>query len=74
MDRGWFNTRSPGEALGLYRRIEQFGLIIIVALVFLVPQLQVPLSRAIFGLVELITIPFGVRADVEPLLRRLLVG
>jgi Zn-dependent protease len=63
-----------GEALTLYRRIEQFGLIIIVALVFLVPQLQVALSSAIFGLVELITIPFGVTADVEPLLRRLLFG
>ncbi len=61
-----------GEALTLYRRIEQFGLIIILALVFFVPQLQVPLGRAIFGLVEMITIPFGVAADVEPLLRRLL--
>jgi Zn-dependent protease len=63
-----------GGALSLYRRLERFGLLIILALVFLVPQLQVPLSRAIFGLVELITTPFGVRADVEPLLLRLLFG
>ena len=44
------------------------------ALVFLVPQLQVPLGRAIFGLVELITMPFGVTAYVEPLVLRLLFG
>ena len=61
-----------GEALVLYRRLEQFGLLIIMALVFFVPQLQIPLSAAIFGLVELITTPFGVMADVEPLLRSLL--
>ena len=63
-----------GEALALYRRLERFGLLIILALVFFVPQLQVPLSAAIFGLVQLITTPFGVTADVEPLLRRLLFG
>jgi Zn-dependent protease len=61
-----------GEALVLYRRLEQFGLLIIMALVLFVPQLQEPLSAAIFGLVNLITTPFGVKADVEPLLRRLL--
>jgi Zn-dependent protease len=63
-----------GEALTLYRQLERFGLIIIVALVFLVPQLQVPLSRAIFGLVELVTAPFGVRAEVVQVLRTLLFG
>jgi Zn-dependent protease len=63
-----------GETLALYRRLEQFGLIIIMALVFLVPQLQVPLARAIFGLVELITTAFGVTGYVEPLVRSLLFG
>ena len=63
-----------GETLALYRRLEQFGLLIIMALVFLVPQLQAPLGRAIFGLVELITTPFGVTAYVEPLVRGLLFG
>jgi Zn-dependent protease len=63
-----------GEALTLYRRLEQFGLLIILALVFFVPQLQVLLSTIIFGLVKLITTPFGVTADVEVLLRRLLFG
>jgi Zn-dependent protease len=63
-----------GEALALYRRLEQFGLLIIMALVLFVPQLQVPLIAAIFFLVNLITTPFGVTADVEPLLRKLLFG
>src|SRR5712692_1697166 len=62
------------EALTLYRRLEQFGLLIILALVVFVPQLQVFLSAAIFGLVVIITTPFGVAADVEPLLRTLLFG
>lgn len=63
-----------GESLYFYRRIEQFGLLIIVALVFLVPQVQVLLAIAIFGLVELITTPFGAWGDVAPLLRNLLFG
>jgi Zn-dependent protease len=63
-----------GEALTLYRRLEQFGLLIILALVFFVPQLQVLLSTVIFGLVKIITTPFGVTAGVEALLRRLLFG
>jgi Zn-dependent protease len=63
-----------GGTLALYRRIERFGLLIILALVFLVPGFQGPLSRTIFGLVELITTPFGVRADVESVLQRLLFG
>ena len=63
-----------GAALGLYRRLERFGLLIIMAAVFFVPQLQVPLSEAIFGLVALITTPFGVAAVVEPVLRSVLFG
>jgi Zn-dependent protease len=61
-----------GESLDLYRRLEQFGLIIIVALLFLVPQFQILLAAAIFGLVEVLTAPLGVWVDVEPLLRGLL--
>jgi Zn-dependent protease len=61
-----------GEGLDVYRRLEQFGLLIIVALLFLVPQTQTLLAAVIFGLVELLTRPFGVWADVEPLLRGLL--
>lgn len=63
-----------GETLILYRRLERYGLFIIMGLIFFVPRLQVFLSATIFGLVRLITAPFGITADVEPLLRRLLFG
>jgi Zn-dependent protease len=63
-----------GESLDVYRRLEQFGLLIILGLLFLVPQTQTLLAGAIFGLVELLTTPFGVWTDVEPLVRRLLFG
>jgi len=63
-----------GEALALYKRVEQFGLIIILALVFFVPRIQLAITAAIFGLVELITTPFNVWTDVEPLLRQILFG
>jgi Zn-dependent protease len=63
-----------GESLVLYRRIEQFGLLIILALVLFVPQIQVLISSAIFVFVELITTPFGVWPDVESLLHGLLGG
>ena len=64
-----FQYLLSGESLRLYRRIDQFGLLIILVLVFFVPQVQALLSVAIFRLVEVITIPFGVWADVEHLLR-----
>ena len=63
-----------GEALALYRRLEQFGLLIIVVLVLFVPPVRAVLAAAIFGLVELITMPLGIWADVEPLLQRVLFG
>ena len=61
-----------GETLLFYRRIEQFGLLIIMALVLFVPALQSLLGAAIFGLVRLITAPFGVSAEVLPVLQRVL--
>jgi len=61
-----------GEVLVLYRQLERFGLLIIMALVFLVPQFEIPLLGAIFGLIRLITVPFGVAPLVELLLRHLL--
>jgi len=63
-----------GEALVLYRRLEQFGLFIILALLFLVPGIPGLLAAIIFDVVEFITRQFGVWADVEPLLRSLLIG
>jgi Zn-dependent protease len=61
-----------GESLVLYRRVEQYGLVIIVGLMVFVPRFQVLLARAIFGLVALLTAPFGLTAEIEPLLRSLL--
>lgn len=63
-----------GEALVLYHRIEQFGLFIILALLFLIPEVPVLLAAIIFDFVELITRQFGVWADVGPLLQHLLFG
>lgn len=63
-----------GETLMLYRRIERFGLLIILALLFLVPGVPALLASIIFRFVELITLPFGVWADVEFLLQRVLFG
>jgi len=63
-----------GEALHVYRRLEQFGLLLVVALLFFVPGFPALLGAVIFGLVKLITTPFGVWADVEALLRHLLFG
>ena len=63
-----------GDTLALYRRLDRFGLLIIMAAVFFVPQLQAPLSRAIFGLVTLITTPFGVAGVVGAGLRSALFG
>jgi Zn-dependent protease len=63
-----------GEALALYRRLDRFGLLLILAVVYFVPQLQAPISGAIFGLIEIITTPFGVAATVESVLRSMLFG
>ena len=63
-----------GEALIFYRRIEHFGLLIILGLLFLVPGASALLAVIVFRLVELITLPFGVWTDVEPLLQSTLSG
>lgn len=63
-----------GETLALYHRLERFGLLIILALLFLVPQVPILLAVIIFDVVEFITSLFGVWTDVEALLRQLLFG
>lgn len=63
-----------GEALILYRRMEQFGLLIILGLLLLVPAATASLASIIFWFVELITLPFGVWVNIEPVLHRLLLG
>lgn len=61
-------------ALLIYRRIEQLGLLIILGILFLVPGAMGLIATIIFRLVELITLPLGVWADVEPMLQHLLYG
>jgi Zn-dependent protease len=63
-----------GEALRFYQRLEQFGLFIIMALLFFAPGFWVLLSGIIFRLVELVTAPFGVWEDVAAQLQGLLPG
>jgi Zn-dependent protease len=61
-----------GESLALYRRLDRFGLLIILALVFFVPPVQELIVDGVFGITNLITSPFGVWPDVQPLLNRTL--
>jgi len=63
-----------GGALEAYRQLERFGLILIVLLVLFFPPVQTFLVDAIFYGTEGITRIFGVWADVEPLLHRVLFG
>ncbi len=63
-----------GAALRAYLRFERYGLIAIVGLVFFVPPAQVLLVDAVFYCAEAITRPFGIWAEMEPLLKRVLFG
>jgi len=59
-------------ALLAYRRLERFGLLVIVALVFFFPPMRVFLGEAIIACTAAITWPLGIWADMEPILRRAL--
>jgi len=63
-----------GSALAAYRRMERYGLVVIVALFMLVRPFQILLVEAIFYGTRAITTLFGVWPDTEPLLRRVLFG
>lgn len=63
-----------GGALQAYRKLERFGLMLIMLLVLFFPPVQIFLTRAIFYGTEGITRVFGVWADAEPLLHRVLFG
>jgi Zn-dependent protease len=54
-----------GSALVAYRRLEQYGLIVIVALIFFVPPAQAFLFGAVRDLTLAVTLPFGVAPAVE---------
>jgi Zn-dependent protease len=57
-----------GSALDAYRRLERFGLLVIVALVFFFPPAQRFLTDAIVACTAAITTPLGVWSDMEPIL------
>jgi len=61
-------------ALDAYRRLERFGLLVIVALVFFFPPARRFLSEAIVACTAAITWPLGIWADMEPILRGALFG
>jgi Zn-dependent protease len=63
-----------GEALDAYRKVEQYGLLILVGLIFFVPAFQIFLAHLLLGSVALLTTLFGIANDVEPVLRSLLFG
>jgi Zn-dependent protease len=63
-----------GEALALWRRLERWGLLVIVALVFLVPQGWVVISQLVLGVSALVAGPFGVWSEVGPVVRHVLFG
>lgn len=63
-----------GGALDSYRRLERFGLLVIVALVFFFPPAQRFISEAIVACTAAITWPLGIWVDMEPILRRTLFG
>ena len=64
----------PAPALAVYRRLEQYGLLIIVALLFFAPQLQRPLLGAITWLILTMASLFGVQSQLGPVLQSTLNG
>jgi hypothetical protein len=63
-----------GEVLRSYLRLERFGLLVILGLVFFVPPVQTFLSEAIVLCTAAITEPLGIWAEMQPVLRRALFG
>jgi Zn-dependent protease len=62
------------EALAVYRKLEQFGLIIILFLVLFVGPVQILLAAAIITTLEILAAIFGISAEVEFVLKSLLSG
>jgi len=68
-----FQYFLSGETLGLYRRLDRYGLLIVLVLVLFVPPVQRMIVDGIFGLTDMVTLPLGVWHDVHPLLSRTLL-
>jgi Zn-dependent protease len=64
----------PSGAFAVYRSLEQYGLLVIVALLFFAPQLQRPLLAAVTWLVFAMASLFGVRLQLAPVLQDALNG
>jgi len=64
----------PSGALAVYRRLEQYGLLIIVALLIFAPQLQRPLLAAVTWLVFAMASLFGAQLQLAPVLQDALNG
>ena len=62
------------SALDAYRRLERFGLLVIVALLFFFPPTQIFLREAIVICTAAISWPLGIWGDMEPILREALFG
>jgi Zn-dependent protease len=62
----------PPGPLALYLRLERYGLLIIVALLFFVPQIQVPLLAAVTGLISAMASLLGVQAQIAPAMQHAL--
>jgi Zn-dependent protease len=63
-----------GDALRVYRSVEQYGLLVIVALVLFVPPFQMFLTQVILDSMALVTGAFGVSQDVALVLRGVLLS
>lgn len=61
-----------GAALAAYQRLEQFGLILVVALIFFFPPAVQFLSAVVHDVTLAVTLPFGVAPATELGLRNLL--
>lgn len=61
-----------GEALRTWQRLDRWGLVLIVGLVFLVPGMWLVLAEVVFGVSEGVARIFGVWVEVEPLVRHAL--
>jgi Zn-dependent protease len=63
-----------GPALAVWRRLERFGLLLVLALVFLVPSFQELLVTAIFACTEVIARLVGIWPQLQPVLTHALSG
>jgi Zn-dependent protease len=61
-----------GQALIAYRRIERFGLLLIVFLIFFVRPMQIVLFETMLSVVAILADAFGISREVAFMLRRLI--